>query len=395
MTLDIHGGLKNTAINTSDYIVFEEMLSNAIDSYLIRQNAEKEAPPFSVEIRVEIVSTSLFDDGFDVEICCTDNGAGFGEEQVKAFITKDSTYKDRLKIQGIGKCKGAGRIQFFHHFERLSLDSVFRHGDDIRRRTLNIESATREVSRESFAEESALGADLYTTVTLRRRRTAASIGDARSERGATPDTFSCGGIADHLYTSFLQRLIVLRGLIGDFTIKIASTCSGKTETATIAGNDLPTPLETLSLPLICEHGKGAQPTSTLEITRYSFLASKFPSFQHEVALCANSAIVQQLTKRYLKSASDRHKPIDGNFELILVESPLLEERVNLQRDGFDIPAECGTTEDLDGQFSLDDVIDSLEDYVYGIITPKDFDRDALVRATEVKFGITQQMLEGG
>lgn len=77
-----------------------------------------------------------------------------------------------------------------------------------------------------------------------------------------------------------------------------------------------------------------------------------------------------------------------------MESELLEETVNQQRDGFDIPAECGESETLDGKFSLDDVINSLEDYVYGIITPKNFDRDELVRATERKFGITQQMLEG-
>ncbi len=33
MTLDILGGRKNTAINHSDYVVVDEMLSNAIDSY--------------------------------------------------------------------------------------------------------------------------------------------------------------------------------------------------------------------------------------------------------------------------------------------------------------------------------------------------------------------------
>lgn len=120
----------------------------------------------------------------------------------------------------------------------------------------------------------------------------------------------------------------------------------------------------------------------------------FPNFQHEVALCANSAIVRQLTRRYIKSSTDRKKPIDGKFELILVESDLLEANVNQQRDGFDIPAECEESENLEHEFSLEDVANSLEDYVYKIITPKDFDRDELVRATERKFGITQQMLEG-
>ncbi|WP_404979930.1 transposase [Bradyrhizobium sp. Arg816] len=33
---------------------------------------------------------------------------------LKAFLTKDTSYKDELPIFGIGQCKGAGRIQFFH-----------------------------------------------------------------------------------------------------------------------------------------------------------------------------------------------------------------------------------------------------------------------------------------
>ncbi len=75
MTLDIRGGLKNTAINNSDYVVFEEMLSNAIDSYLIRRNDESSAPRFLVKIQSEIFDTTLFGEGFDVEVSCTDNGA--------------------------------------------------------------------------------------------------------------------------------------------------------------------------------------------------------------------------------------------------------------------------------------------------------------------------------
>lgn len=40
MTLDIRGGLKNTSISGNRYVVIEELLSNAIDSYLIRKNED-------------------------------------------------------------------------------------------------------------------------------------------------------------------------------------------------------------------------------------------------------------------------------------------------------------------------------------------------------------------
>lgn len=44
MTLDIRGSLKNTKLSSNAYVVFEELLSNAIDSYLIRKHLEPSAP---------------------------------------------------------------------------------------------------------------------------------------------------------------------------------------------------------------------------------------------------------------------------------------------------------------------------------------------------------------
>ncbi|CAL8479381.1 hypothetical protein [Caballeronia sp. S22] len=394
MTLDIRGGLKNTAINNSDYVVFEELLSNAIDSYLIRRNGENGSPVFFVKFHTTIIDASLFGDRFEVEISCTDNGAGFGDDQVKAFITKDSTYKDQLQIQGIGKCKGAGRIQYFHHFDRFSVDSVCRQGDSFLRRSLIVDTSTREISKESFIETPLQSGELFTTIKLSHRRSEYGNSENRAEHASAPESFLCSAVAAHLYTSFLQRLIVLKGLIGDFAIQVESTRGVETDSETIRGIDLPSPTDTKTIPLTCMHGKDCRLGPQLKVSRYSFSEADFSNFQHEVALCANSAIVQRLTRRYLKSATDRRKPIDGRFELILVESDLLEDTVNQQRDGFDVPSECGESESLDGKFSLEDVINSLEDYVYSIITPKDFDRDELVRATERKFGITQQMLEG-
>lgn len=59
MTLDIRGGRKNTAINYSDYVAFEEMLSNAIDSYLIRKSRVSTAPPFLMKIEIKIIDADF------------------------------------------------------------------------------------------------------------------------------------------------------------------------------------------------------------------------------------------------------------------------------------------------------------------------------------------------
>lgn len=395
MTLDIRGGRKNTAINHSDYVVFEEMLSNAIDSYLIRKKRDASAPPFLMKVGIKIFNADLLGAQFNVEIECVDNGAGFGDDEVKAFVTKDSTYKDQLQIPGIGKCKGAGRIQFFHHFDKLAINSVFERDGKTVRRTLQVDESTREISESSFSESPADGVDVTTAFTLKGRRQNQLTAEQKAEQGAVPDVFSAAAVTAHLYTSLLQRLIILKNLIGDFKIEVASEHGQQSATETIESKDLPEPVgKVAEIRLTCQHSKEPRSGALLKVTRYSFPAADFPNFQHEVALCANSAVAQQITKRYLRHANERKQPTEGKFELLLVESDLLEEKVNQQRDGFDIPATCTDNETLVEEFSLDDVVDSLEDYVYQIITPGDFDKDVLVKATEHKFGISRQMIEG-
>ena len=119
MTLDIRGSLKNTKISSDGYVVLEELISNSIDAFLIRQHLDPTRRSLEVSIEVDVTVSGLLGDGTDISIACTDNGCGFGDDQTDAFLTKDTSYKDDLSIAGIGKCKGAGRIQYFHHFERV------------------------------------------------------------------------------------------------------------------------------------------------------------------------------------------------------------------------------------------------------------------------------------
>jgi hypothetical protein len=346
-------------------------------------------------IRVKIFDADLLGLQFDVEIECADNGAGFGDDEVKAFVTKDSTYKDQLQIPGIGKCKGAGRIQFFHHFDTLLISSVFEKDKKTIRRTLRVDESTREVAEFSFLETDADGVEVATTFTLKGRRQNQQTAEQKAEQRPLPDIFSAEAVASHLYTSLLQRLVVLKEIIGEFKIEVVSERGDQVDNKTIESSDLPEPVgNPTEIQLYCRHYKELRTGPLLKVTRYSFPAAKFPSFQHEVALCANSAVVQEITKRYLRHVSERKHPADEKFELLLVESEFLEEKVNQQRDGFDIPSGCSESYTLVEDFSLEDVIDSLEDYVFKIITPGDFDKDALVKDVERKFGISRQMIEG-
>ena len=271
MALDILGGRKNTAVNHSHYVVFEEMLSNAIDSYLIRRSRLPTAPPFWMRVCVKISQTDFFDPKFDVEISCTDNGAGFGEDEVKAFVTKDSTYKDLLRISGIGKCKGAGRIQFFHHYERIAIDSVFERDGKIQRRQLQVDDSTRLVSEQSFVATPADGSQIETTFTLKGRRPSALTPEQKADEASIPQIFSAKAIAGHLYTTFLQRLIILKKLIGNFGIEVESRHGDVSDKEFIDDKELPDPVgEVAHIPLLCSHGKDFRNGSTLRVTRYSF-----------------------------------------------------------------------------------------------------------------------------
>jgi sensor histidine kinase regulating citrate/malate metabolism len=93
MTLDIRGSLKNTRISTNPLIVIDELLANCIDAYLIRQSNEKGTSPLHIKLHVTAAKNDLLGEIFDVEIVCQDNGCGLGPEQLKAFLTKDTSYK--------------------------------------------------------------------------------------------------------------------------------------------------------------------------------------------------------------------------------------------------------------------------------------------------------------
>lgn len=394
MTLDIRGGLKNTKISSNRYVVIEELLSNAIDSYLIRKSYERNVPALSITFDLEFFKTTLFDDGgYDLNLTCTDNGAGFGVEQIRAFVTKDTSYKDYLEIQGIGKCKGAGRIQFFHYFRNLSIESFYKLDGIHKSCRLEVNEDEREVSEGDFKVSDSYEKVIETKVKLFGLKEEAY--EKHFDPRAFRHEFSAVSLRKYIFVAFLQRFIVLKKMVGEFSIIIREydASEGTSKQESIESSDLPDPTSVDEVGLTCSHGKENLSTATtLKITRYSLPQEKFPESNNEVALCANSALVQSIVKRYLKRPYERQKSIDGRFELLLIEGDLLEEKVNEQRDGFNIPKECSLNEEFEETFSIQDIMESIDDYVFGILTPRDFDKEALIDSTQERFGISRTML---
>ena len=59
MTLDIRGGLKITKLSRNPYVVFEELISNAIDSFLIRRNGGEISNKLEINIVVNFFKKDL------------------------------------------------------------------------------------------------------------------------------------------------------------------------------------------------------------------------------------------------------------------------------------------------------------------------------------------------
>ncbi|WP_438382520.1 hypothetical protein ABHV46_02100 [Asaia sp. BMEF1] len=74
MTLDIRGSIKNTKISSNQYVIFEELISNAIDAYLIRRHSDANAPAMEIDIEVTFSAADLVGDRETMSVSCRDNG---------------------------------------------------------------------------------------------------------------------------------------------------------------------------------------------------------------------------------------------------------------------------------------------------------------------------------
>ena len=96
MTLDIRGSLKNTRKSKNALVVVDELIANSIDAFLIRRATTQGDLNLEIKFSVQAKRIDLLGHEYDLEIECLDNGCGLGPDQLKAFLTKDTSYKDDL-----------------------------------------------------------------------------------------------------------------------------------------------------------------------------------------------------------------------------------------------------------------------------------------------------------
>ncbi len=394
MTLDIRGSLKNTKLNSNPYIVFDELFSNAVDSYLIRKSNETAEEPLKVHFAVEFFDRELDGSKVEFKITCTDNGAGLGDAEVKAFVTKDTSYKDDLGIAGIGECKGSGRIQFLHYFSKLMIDSVYIDGDVYKRRTLYIDRGTKEIDENSFRVEIIRPTAFRTAMTLDVIRE--TIYNRLFADKDLKAIFSAESLKNHIMVSFLPKFVSLKSFLGEFKIKFTSKYKNTVEELILHAAELPEITEKKEIKVqrkLAENDKGGS-EEIFCVQHYKLNKNKYAIPQNVVALCAKSAVVKSITKLYLKTKSVENNPINGFYHLILIVGAYLDKHVNEQRDGFDIPIDAQNDEMLfdTDLLSFEEMIAGLDETINKMLTPPDWDKAKIIRKVGEKYGVSGEMI---
>lgn len=396
MTLDIRGSLKNTKISSNRYVVLEELISNSIDSFLIRQHDDPAKRSLEVKLVAEIRSSGLVGDGPDLSISCTDNGCGLGDDQTEAFLTKDTSYKDDLSIAGIGKCKGAGRIQFFHHFERVGIRSTYRSDGKVLMRALPLVAARKKIDLADFAVSDGKAEDIGTTITLDGLKPAAR--ERLYKTDALGEVFSAASMRRYMLIAFLQRLVSLKSELGDFSISFESQYpKGRVETTSLSAADLPPVTEVRAADIEERDPRSGSPlgkTTQFTLSHYKLDASVFDLPRNAISFCAKSSPVQDITRRYLRTITEQNRAIDGFHHIVLIEGELLDQRVNEQRDGFDgIPEEIPVGDFFaDETVSYAGIFEQIDPIIDEMVSPSGWSRDQVLADVTEKFGVNAGML---
>lgn len=399
MTLDVRGSLKNTGVNRNVYIVIDELLSNAIDSYLIRKDQNKFSESLSVNFQIELFDKELDlneVDGhksYDLKISCTDNGAGLADDQTKAFVTKDTSFKDDLKIEGVGKCKGSGRIQYLHYFSKLDVESIFFSEGLYKKRTLHFTDAQKEIDENSFIVEEVEKQDLKTSITLNLLKS--EIFQKFIFSLDLRELFSSGTLKNYVLVSFLQRLVSLKEKLGEFNISFETKYKNNIEKLALAPKDLPeiTLTEEIEIPVNNDRDNRIVKTEKFLISQYKLSKTAYDLPKNLVALCAKASVVKPITKKYLKTRTLENNSLDGFYHIILVESEYLDDNVNLLRDGFNIPVNSDSKDlFLKNLISYEEIYDSIDEKISEMLAPPDWDRETIVEGVSDKFGISPSMI---
>lgn len=322
-----------------------------------------------------------------------------GDEQTNAFITKDTSYKDDLDITGIGKCKGLGRIQFFHHFSRVGIRSTYLEGGRVLRRTLPPVEGRKRLELDDFAIAEGVAADMGTMITL------SGLKDSTRERVYGGDglisIFSASNIRRHVLMAFLQRLVSLKVVLGDFKMVFRTTYpngeeEGKEEEV-LRARDLPQVSAVREIEVEERDPRTGQAlgrSQSFQLSHYKLDAAEYDLPRNAISLCAKSSPAKDITSRYLRTKTEQNSAVNGFHHIVLIEGAMLDRHVNEQRDDFEgIPDELPTQDMFkNATVSYAALYDQIDPIIAEFVTPEGWSRDDVIADAAEKFGVSPPMV---
>lgn len=394
MTLDVRGSLKNTKLSKNRFVIFDELFTNAVDAFLIRKLTDPSVERLFVSFTVQFFETDLLDDKWDIAVSCVDNGFGLDDVQTKAFLTKDTSYKDDLTIPGIGACKGSGRVQFFHHFSEFNLVSIFDADGQLYRRSLSFDEEQKEINNDQFLTTAVPAGEIGTEIRLSCLKPA--VREGMFSDIDLSDLFSAKKLKRHLMVSFMHRLVGLKPQLGDFKVNFKTVRNSDEEVEVLGADDLPD-MTTAVCIKVCERDPATGDMLTafhpLTISHYKLSSKDYDLPSNVIALCATSAPVRHIADYYLKTKSIENQPVGGFYHVVLIEGDILDDKVNEQRDDFDIPDTIqGGDLFRSDRISFADIHDAIDEVINSFVVPPDWDREGVVLGMSERFGVSQTML---
>jgi hypothetical protein len=312
---------------------------------------------------------------------------------VKAFVTKDTSFKDDLRIPGISFSKGSGRIQFLHYFSKLHIFSTYLDGDTIKSRCLDFNESSKEINEDSFSVRDKVRGPIETKFVLDKLKP--QVNKKVIGKKDLLKMFAASELKNYIMVHFLPKLITLKNVLHDFQVQFVSLYKGIKQEEILIPLDLPdlTDLKKLTISYKPSYENDEPGFEEFSIEHYKLDRARYSIPSNVIALCAKSSIVKRMTKRYVKTKHLENNPIEGFFHVILVESDYLDRHVNEQRTDFDIPENAQSQDALQqGLISYEEIEEGLSEVISAMLAPPDWDRAKIVaRATE-KYGVSATMI---
>ncbi|PIT67857.1 ATP-binding protein [Bartonella tribocorum] len=333
MLVNLNAIIRDLSSKTNIFTVLKESIVNSIQAHATK-----------IDILLQLYSSNpdLWGNQQVFSISVFDNGDGFTTENIKSF----STYKSDYKIKE--GCKGVGRITYLKVFEKVEITS-FNASEDNVRVSLNF---TPDFTQDSFKKENAKRDKWWTTQLF-------------FEKPSQQNDLDISIVRDEIYYHLLPLLFLNKekDIEINFYVHEAEDLEDlhklrKVENLETVKRLKKSTIKTKDLPYLSNKTFKISCLNIPFTLSYYFEDNENYSDEIKAFYCAHSRTVMPFSE-FIKI-----NPIKNVIMIFLLESHILNEYVNDERNNFDIDEK---QPDLETQLSWGDINKKLENILDEII----------------------------